>query len=1052
MNIIKFALQKPISIMVIVIGLLFFGIKATKDVKVDILPEMDLPVVYVAHSFNGYTPQQMEGYFTKMYVNMLLFTNGIKSIESKNTQGLTLMKIVFYEGIDMGEAIATINALSNRSQVFLPPGAPPPFIIRFDASSQPVGQLVFRSNTKTNNQLQDIANFSARPFLIKIPGLTTAPPFGGSPRTIEVNIDPYKLRAHNLSPEQVVEAISRNNITSPSGNIYIGDKNYLTPTNNTVKKIEELGEIPIFKNTVDNIYIRDVATIKDGADIATGFALIDGKRSVYINIAKAGNASTLDVVNKLKDRLPEIQRNMPEDVSISYEFDQSVYISNALKSLVIEGILGAILTGLMVLLFLNDRRAALIVIMTIPISIISGVLFLKLFGQTLNIMSLSGLALAIGILVDESTVTIENIHQHFALGKTRAQAIWDACKEIAFPKLLIMLCILAVFAPAFMMTGIPGALFMPLALAIGFSMIVSFLLSQTFVPVMANWMMKHHPETCHNPAHQTNWFDRFRERFLRLLSNLTAKRKVIVSLSLILAFVSCFFLYRGIGKDVLPTVNSRQFQVRIKAPEGTRIEVTEGKVKQFLQLLKEKVGPDNIAISSVFIGQHPSTFAVSPIYLYNAGPHEALMQVALKKLEGNSDELKDELRKHFNKKMPEIQLSFEPIELTEKILSQGTNTPIEIRISGMMKKMNRMYAQKLLGKLKEIDYLRDQQIPQSMDYPALQINIDRTRAAQLGLDAQDIAKSLVTATASTRYTNKNFWVGGMMGIAYDVQVQTPQNILNSKEELENLTLSKNADRPVLGDVATITATKELGESYNLGTMGYTTVAANLHKKDLGQASQDIQVAIASLGELPKGINIEVAGMAPVLNETMSNLATGLLIAVIVIFLMLTATFQSFRISLVILSTVPFVIVGALILLKLTGSTLNLQSYMGLIMSVGVSIANAVLLINNAESLRLKNHNAMISAIEAAKLRIRPIIMTTIAMVAGMLPMAIGFGEGGDQVSPLGRAVIGGLLFSIFSVLIILPLVFIWIQDKATTTSPSLDPEDENSIHFVKTTI
>jgi len=521
---------------------------------------------------------------------------------------------------------------------------------------------------------------------------------------------------------------------------------------------------------------------------------------------------------------------------------------------------------------------------------------------------------------------------------------------------------------------------------------------------------------------------------------------------LIFALVACFFLYQGIGKDVLPTVNSRQFQVRIKAPEGTRIEVTEGKVKQFLTFLKEKVGPDNIAISSVFIGQHPSTFAVSPIYLYNAGPHEALMQVALKKLKGNSDELKDELRKYFQEKMPEIQLSFEPIELTEKILSQGTNTPIEIRISGMMKKMNRMYAQKLLGKLKEIDYLRDQQIPQSMDYPALQINIDRTRAAQLGLDAQDIAKSLITATASTRYTNKNFWVGGMMGIAYDVQVQTPQNILNSKEELENLTLSKNADRPVLGDVATITATKELGESYNLGTMGYTTVAANLHKKDLGQASQDIQAAIASLGELPKGINIEVAGMAPVLNETMSNLATGLLIAVVVIFLMLTATFQSFRISLVILSTVPFVIVGALVLLKLTGSTLNLQSYMGLIMSVGVSIANAVLLINNAESLRLKNQNAISSAIEAAKLRIRPIIMTTIAMVAGMLPMAIGFGEGGDQVSPLGRAVIGGLLFSTFSVLIVLPLVFVWIQHKATTTSPSLDPEDEESIHFVKTKI
>ena len=1048
MNMIKFALQKPIAIMVLVLGLLFFGFKATKEIKVDILPEMDLPVVYIAHSFNGYTPQQMEGYFTKMYVNMMLFTNGIKSIESKNTQGLTLMKVTFYEGTEMGEAIATVNALSNRSQVFLPPGAPPPFIIRFDASSQPVGQLVFRSNTKTNNQLQDIANFNARPFLIKIPGLTTAPPFGGSPRTIEVNIDPYKLRAHNLSPEQIVEAISRNNITSPSGNMYIGDKNYLTPTNNTVKEVAELGDIPIFKSAVDNVYIRDVATIKDGADIATGYALIDGKRSVYINIAKAGNASTLDVVNTLKKELSNIQRNMPDDVTISYEFDQSVYITNALKSLVIEGVLGALLTGLMVLLFLKDRRAALIVIMTIPISIISGVLFLKLFGQTINIMSLSGLALAIGILVDESTVTIENIHQHFAMGKTKAQAIWDACKEIAFPKLLIMLCILAVFAPAFMMTGIPGSLFMPLAMAIGFSMIVSFLLSQTFVPVMANWLMKHNKDHCENPAHKEDWFSKFRNRFVHFLTKLTKQKKIIVSLSLLTVLAGGFALYQITGKDVLPASNSRQFQVRIKAAEGTRIEVTETKVKQFLSHLKHNVGEDNIAISSVFIGQHPSTFAVSPIYLYNAGPHEALMQVALKEFNGNSDELKDKLRAYYKEKMPELSISFEPIELTEKILSQGTNTPVEIRVSGMMKKMNRMYANKLLAKLKEIDYLRDQQIPQSMDYPAMQINIDRTRAAQLGLDVQDISKSLVAATASTRYTNKNFWVGGMMGIAYDVQVQTPQNILNSKEELANLPLSKNSDRPVLGDVATITPTKELGESYNLGTMGFTTVTANLYKKDLEQASKDVQIAIASLGELPKGVNIEVAGMTPVLNETLSSLATGLLIAVFVIFLMLAATFQSFRVSIVILSTVPFVVVGALLMLNITGSTLNLQSYMGLIMSVGVSIANAVLLISNAETLRKLNSDAVSSGVEAAKLRIRPIIMTTLAMIAGMLPMAIGFGEGGDQIAPLGRAVIGGLLFSTFSVLIILPLVFGWMQKKASIISPSLDPEDENSIHFI----
>ncbi|MEN5196138.1 efflux RND transporter permease subunit [Sphingobacterium faecium] len=1045
MNLIRFALRKPISIMVMVLGLLFFGIRAAKEIQVDILPEMNLPVVYVAHSFNGYTPQQMEGYFTKMYVNMMLFTNGIKSIETKNTQGLTLMKVNFYEGTEMGEAIAQLTALSNRSQVFLPHGAPPPFIIRFDASSQPVGQLVFRSETKTNNQLQDIANFTARPFLIAIPGLTTAPPFGGSPRTIEINIDPNKLRVHQLSPEQIVEIISRQNITSPSGNVYIDDINYLTPTNNTLKTVEEFGDIPLFKGQVDNVYLRDVATVKDGADITAGYALIDGKRSVYINVAKSGKASTYDVVQNLKKVIPDIQKNLPDDVTISYEFDQSVYVINAVKSLIIEGVLGALLTGLMVILFLRDKRAALIVILTIPISIISGVLFLKLFGQTINIMSLSGLALAIGILVDESTVTIENIHQHFAMGKTKARAIWDACMEIAFPKLLILLCILAVFAPALVMTGIPGSLFMPLALSIGFSMIISYLMSQTFVPIMANWIMKNNHGTGGESKEKA--FDRFKDRYSNLLKRLMEYKRLIVSFSLVLILALAAIMYQLTGKDVLPNVNSSQFQVRITAPEGTRIEKTEEKVKAVLQQLNNLIGKDKIAISSAYIGLHPSSFAVSPIYLYNAGPHEALLQVALKDFKGNSDVLKDEIRAHLKKTMPELKLSFEPIELTEKILSQGANTAIEIRISGMMKKMNAMSANKLMMKLKELDYLRDIKIPQSMNYPALEINIDRNRAAQLGLDAQDISRSLVASTASSRYTSKNMWVGGMMGIAYDVQVQMPQNMLNSQDELANIPLSKNADRPVLGDVATITAVKTLGESYNLGTMGYTTVTANVHQTDLGRAQKDVQAAIDSLGELPKGVTVQVAGMAPVLDNTMKSLSGGLLIAIVVIFLMLTANFQSFKVSLTILTTVPFVIFGSLLLLKLTGSTINMQSYMGIIMAIGVSISNAVLLISNAETLRLENKNAFQSAITATGLRIRPIIMTTLAMTAGMLPMAIGFGEGGDQVSPLGRAIIGGLVASTFSVLIILPLVFAWVMGKSKIQSPSLDPEDENSIHF-----
>ncbi|MFY7730806.1 MAG: efflux RND transporter permease subunit, partial [Flavobacterium sp.] len=492
MNLIRFALRKPISILVLVAGLFFFGIGAIRDIKVDILPKMNLPVIYLAHPFNGYTPDQMESYFAKNYINIMLFANGVKSIETKNIQGLTLMKVTYYENTNMAQAAAELSALSNRIQAAFPPGSQPPFVIRFDASSLPVGQLVLSSKSRTNNELQDLANVYVRASFTSIPGLLSPPPFGGSPRTIEINVDPARLNAYNLTPDQIVESIRLNNQTAPSGNVRVGDKNYITPTNNTIKEIKDFEKIPIFKGGVQNLYLGDVASVKDGADITNGYALVNGKRSVYVSIAKAGDASTWDVVKQLKANLPKIQSTLPPDVSVSYEFDQSVYVINSVKSLITEGVIGAILTGLMVILFLGDKRAALIVILTIPISIISGVLFLKLFGQTINLMSLSGLALAIGILVDESTVTIENIHQHFDMGKPKALAIWHACTEIALPKLLILLCILAVFAPAFTMAGIPGALFLPLALAIGFSMVVSFLLSQTFVPVMANWIMKTH--------------------------------------------------------------------------------------------------------------------------------------------------------------------------------------------------------------------------------------------------------------------------------------------------------------------------------------------------------------------------------------------------------------------------------------------------------------------------------------------------------------------------------------------------------------------------------
>ncbi|MBB6501638.1 efflux RND transporter permease subunit [Pedobacter cryoconitis] len=1088
MNLIRFALRKPISIMVFVAGMLFFGISAMTSIKVDILPQMNLPVIYIAHPFGGYTPTQMESYFAKNYVNVLLFANGIKSIETKNTQGLMLMKLTYYEGTNMAQAASELSALSNRAQAIFPPGSQPPFIIRFDASSLPIGQLVLSSPTRSNNELQDLANTYVRASFTAIPGLLAPAPFGGSPRTVEINVNPGLMRSHNLTVEQIVSAISINNQTAPSGNVRIGNKNYITPTNYTIKEIKDFENIPLFKGGVQNLYLRDVATVKDGADVTNGYALINGKRSVYLSIAKSGDASTWEVVKKLKANLPKIQNTLPEDVKLSYEFDQSVSVINAVESLISEGAIGAILTGLMVLLFLGDRRAALIVILTIPTSIISGVLFLKLFGQTINIMSLSGLALAIGILVDESTVTIENIHQHFDMGKPKALAIWDACKEIAFPKLLILLCILAVFAPAFTMTGIPGALFLPLALAIGFSMIISFLLSQTFVPILANWLMVAHPhkhkktdpsitddedafnqtgltleserETlnqkkvlvereCYSEEGKVTLFDKFRNRFMRFIDRLFVYRKSVVLVYLVLIIGCAGLLLVSIGRDVLPKVNSSQFQLRMRAPDGTRLERTEEKANMILKVLKKMVGPEHVGITSVYVGQHPALFSVNPIYLFMGGPHEAVFQIALKDYHVNMDELKDKLRDEVKRQMPDVKLSFEPIELTDKVLSQGSPTPVEVRIAGKNKKINEEYAGKIVAQLKKFDYMRDVQIAQPIKYPSLNINIDRVRAAQLGIDLNDISKSLVASTSSSRYTDKNNWVDEKIGLSYGVQVQVPLNQMNSKDDLGEIPLLKNSSRPVLSDVATIKPDTTYGENDNLGATPYLSVTANLNNKDLGSANKDVAAAIKAVGELPRGVVVEQIGLGKVLDETLSSLQNGLMVAIVVIFLMLSANFQSFRVPLVILATVPAVVLGSLLLLKLTGSTLNLQSYMGIIMSVGVSIANAVLLITNAEELRKHNGNAMASAREAAGLRLRPIIMTSVAMVAGMLPMAIGHGEGGDQVSPLGRAVIGGLIASTFAVLIILPMVFAWVQGKVSTQSLSLDPEDEESAHFIK---
>jgi len=614
-----------------------------------------------------------------------------------------------------------------------------------------------------------------------------------------------------------------------------------------------------------------------------------------------------------------------------------------------------------------------------------------------------------------------------------------------------------------------------LAMAIGFSMITSYLLSQTFVPIMANWLMidhnvdKDHPENAyhldkqdaaeqkeaslikaeHGAEGKKSKFEKLRERYLRFIDRIIDFRKSIVSVYVIAAVALALLMLLTIGRDVLPKVNGGQFQVRLRAPDGTRLERTEMDMVKTLHVLEDLVGKKHIAVTSAFVGQHPGQFSTSPIYLFMAGPQEAVLQVNLTEdYRVNLDDLKERFRKEMHQKMPDVKLSFEPIELTDKILSQGSPTPVEVQISGKNKKQNEAYADTVIKKLEKISYLRDIQQGQSTKYPAIDINIDRTRAAELGVGVSDISRSLLASTSSSRYTEKNVWVDEKVGLSYNVQVEVPEYNMTSISDIGEIPVLSNTSRPTLSDVATIKRDTTNGENDNIGALPFLSVTANLNKMDLGTANADVQKAIKSIGKLPRGLNIETKGLTTTLLDTLDSLQSGLIVAIIVIFLMLAANFQSFKVSLVVLSTVPAVMLGSLILLRLTGATLNLQSYMGMIMSVGVSISNSVLLITNAEQLRMHSGNAIKAAKEAAAIRMRPIVMTSLAMIVGMIPMASGLGEGGDQASPLGRAVIGGLLMSTFATLFILPLVFAWVQGKASTKSVSLDPEDEESIHYI----
>ena len=1067
MNPIIFAMRHPITMMMIVVSLIGGGTLALSKMRVDIFPPLNLPRIYVYLQYGGMSPSQMEGLIVNQFELMFQFVDGVSAIDSHSLQQVALVKLAFFPGTDMGLAMAQVSACAARAMASMPIGTLPPLVFRMDEGSVPVGYLVLESESTPLGIVGDLANNYIRPLVQKnVPGTIGTPPFGPNARSILVNVDPDKLRTYNLTPQDVVQALMRGNVVIPAGNLYIQERMPLVPTNALVKNIQEMGEIPLKLGV--NVYIRDVATISDSTDVNYGYALVNGRKSVYLPILKKDTASTLDVVSNIHLSMSAFQDVLPADVKISFEFDESPTVVTAIKSVATEGLIGAGLTGLMILLFLGDWRSVIVVVANIPLALLGSLFGLYLTGNSLNIMTLGGLALAIGILVDEATVEVENIHAQFHGGASLARAVRKGNSITAVARLLALACILSVFIPAFIMEDPLRALFMPLALGVGFAMISSYLLSSTFVPVMAVWLLKPN----HKAAMKKGFFDYVVDIYQRLVEKIVTLRWIVVPSYLAAVTVALFFLGSRLGTELFPQIDSGQFVLRYRPPPGTNFEITRMMGQKILEIVEREAGADKIDISIGFAGQIAPAYGLNNMILLMRGPDDGVLRLAFR--EGANiplDEFREKMRKilpsEMGKWMAEviesrgvsrdeaikrsklISFGFEPGDMVSNVMSFGSPTPLEIVVYGPNLPNVRGHATLIRDKLAQISCLRDVQFHQSLDYPTVDVTISREKAGLSGVDVQEIGNSVLVATNSSRYVALNYWQDMKTGFDYQVEVLVPTQRMTSNLDVENIPLKMI--NPVLNlmvrDVADVRNGTMPGQIDRTSSQRFISITANIEGTDLGTAARLVDKAVADAGQPPRGVRITARGQTGTMNDMFRSLGIGLGIAVFVILVLLTAFFQSPRLALTSIAAVPGVITGVVTALVMTKTTLNIESFMGSIMCIGVSVSNSVMMITFMNDRWLDGMSVRESAVHGAAGRLRPIIMTTCAMVTGMLPMALALEEGSQMQAPLGRAVIGGLLCSTLCTLLVLPAVFSLILGNRKPKTVSIDPDDPESPYF-----
>jgi len=1045
MRFVLLALSRPLTIVIALIAVALGSLMAVRRMPVDIFPQVGDPAIYVAQPYGGMDPAQMEGSLTYYYEYHFLYITGIDHIESKSIQGAALMKLVFHQGTDMASAMGETIGYVNRARAFMPPGTVPPFVTRFDAGSVAVGQLIFSSDNYTQGELQNMALNQVRPLFATLEGVSAPPPFGGNQRSIVVTLNPDKLRQYQVSPEEAISAVSNGTLVMPSGNMWTGETNRIARTNATLGgNLEDLLSTPIRPVSGTTIYLRDIGTIENGTDIITAYAHVNGKRTVYIPVTKRADASTLAVIDRVKAAIPRFKSAIPQDVDVRLEFDQSGYVSTAIRNLATEGLLGAFLTGLTVLLFLRDWRSALIVAMNIPFALFAAVIALWATGQTINIMTLGGLALAVGVLVDEAAVSIENIHTQMVPGVNRARAVLQASEQTAVARFLSMLCVLAVFLPSFFMTGVAKQLFVPLSLAVAFSMISSYLLSSSLVPVFSTWLIR----SVHHVEEGKGLFGKLRAFYRSYLKVVLRLRWPLVMGYLAISVGLLYVFLPGTGTELFPDTNAPLIRIRLRMPTGMRIEETERNVLKALDVIKRETGEGNVQITSDFLGVQPPSYPVNLIHLFTSGPGEAIIQVSLREQTPRGEDLKERIRGSLERELPGSRMSFEAADIVSQVMGFGSPTPVEVAVLGVNLQDDYAYAQKIQNEMAKLTFLRDLQFAQEQNYPTMDININRERAGQFGLTMADVVHSVVPATSSSRFTQPNYWRDPGSGQAFQIQVQLPQNRNQSVDALGSLPVMKNGQQDTqLMNVATLRPGTMPGLIERYNGQRVVSLTGNLHGTTLGQAVPELDKAIAKAGDPPRGLSVQFRGQIPPLLDTISGLRVGLLVAIGIIFLVLAANFQSIRLALAIILTIPAVLCGVVFTLRLTGTTLNIQSFMGAIMSIGIAVANSIVLVSFAERRRQEGLPLIEAITEGAAGRLRAILMTASAMIFGMVPMAIGASEGGAQAAPLGRAVVGGLIFSTFATLTILPSIYAILQAKGSFKSPSLNPMDARSDYY-----